>query len=72
MLSPQGLIGRHCNWRDNLGSDLSEHICLKNARATIGAAEVNMAALPLSRNNETGIVPALGQHSVPLRKEFAL
>jgi len=56
----------------NTVADLSEHICLKNAHASIGAAEVNMAALPLGRNNETGIVPALGQHSVPLRKEFAL
>ena len=56
----------------NTVADLSEHICLKNARASIGAAEVTMAALPLSLNNETGIVPALGQHSVHLRKEFAL
>ena len=54
----------------NSVADLSEHMFLKNARALIGSSEVKMAALPFGQNNEAGLVPALGQHSETLRKEF--
>ena len=61
---------RIANGALNSVGDLSEHMFLKNACALFGNSEIQMAALPLGNDNKVGLVPALGQHTETLRKEF--
>ena len=67
-----GLLDRHgiANARLNSVADLSAHAALREATARIGAASVQIAALPVRGATRTD-VPALGQHSDQIREEFA-
>ena len=55
----------------NSVADLSEHPFLRNTKAMIGGAEVEMAALPVQTDGDSATdVPGLGAQTAALRLEF--